>query len=228
MPRSGSRLLQSSFPGGKGDGGLASCDRPLSPERVCFADAIQHGDCSLHASVRQRGGFPSFHQSEGRVFPDTRSSVVEEAIEVPVGGDSLSVQGPVLRTVDCPSGLHRGVCSCVCVGALPWDSFSQVPGRLAGPRLFGDRGQKECRGSALALSLPRDRDKRGEVRPRTLADCKLPRYNHRYRGRQDFSVPCVGREISVGGGDVLYYVHSPCSAMAADSGTPCFAGETSS
>ena len=31
-PRSGSRLLQSSFPGGKGDGGLAARDRPLSPE----------------------------------------------------------------------------------------------------------------------------------------------------------------------------------------------------
>ena len=31
-PQSGSWLLQSSFPGGKGDGGLASRDRPLSPE----------------------------------------------------------------------------------------------------------------------------------------------------------------------------------------------------
>ena len=135
-------------------------------------------------------------------FPDTRSSIVEEAIEVPVGRDSLSVQGTVLRTVDFPSGLHQGACSRVCMSALPRDSSSSVPGRLAGPRFFGGRGQKERPRSALGLSLPRDSDKR-EVRSRTLVDCKLPRYDHRYRGRQDFSVPCAGREISVGGGDVL-------------------------
>ena len=64
-------------------------DRPLSPERVCSPNSIQDGDSRLCASVRQRGGFPSFLRSEGRVFPDNRSSVVEEAIEVPVGKDSL-------------------------------------------------------------------------------------------------------------------------------------------
>ena len=106
-----------------------------------------------------RGGFPSFHRSEGRVFPDTHSSVVEEAIEVSVGRDSLSDQGSVLRTVDCPTGLHQGVCCCVCVGALPQGSSSSVPGRLVGPCLFGGGGQKERPGSALGLSLPRDRDK---------------------------------------------------------------------
>ena len=42
-------------------GGLASRDRHLSPERVCSANSIQDGDRSLRASVRQRGGFPSFH-----------------------------------------------------------------------------------------------------------------------------------------------------------------------
>ena len=41
------------------------------------------------------------------------------------GGDSLSVQGPVLRTVDCPLGLHSGVCSGLWVGALPRDSSSR-------------------------------------------------------------------------------------------------------
>ena len=90
-PRSGSRLLQLSFPGGKGAGGLASCDRPLSPERVCSAYSVQDGGSSLHASVCPRGRFPSFHRSEGCVFPDNRSSVVEEAIEIPVqGGQSVS------------------------------------------------------------------------------------------------------------------------------------------
>ena len=124
-----------------------------------MANSVQDGDSHLRAPVCQRGGYPSFHRSEGRVFPDTCSSVVEEAIEVPVGRDSLSVQDSVFRTVDCPSGLHQGVCCCVCVGALPRDSFALVPGQLAGPRFFGGGGQKERPGSDLGLSLPRDRDK---------------------------------------------------------------------
>ena len=209
-------------------GGLATRDRPLSHERVCSSNSIQDGDSRLCAPVRQRGGFPSFHRSEGRIFPNTRSSVVEEAIEVPVGRDSLSVQGPVFRTVDCPSGLHQGVCRCVSMGALPRDSSASVPGRLAGPRLFGGGGQKERPGSALALSLPWDLDKRGEVRSNPLTDGELPRYDHSYRGRQDFSVSCASREISVGGGDVLYHVRSPRSALAGGFGSPGFAGEVGS
>ena len=114
------------------------------------------------------------------------------------------------------------------MGALIRHSSSQVPGRLAGPRLFGDGGQKERPGSALALLLSRDSDKRGEVRSRTLTDCKLPWYDHRYRGRQGFSVPCAGREVSVGGRDVLCCVHSPRSALAGGFGTPGFAGEAGS
>ena len=60
-------------------GGLATRDRPLSPERVCSSNSVQDGDSRLCAPVRQRGGFPSIHRSEGHIFPDTRSSVVEEA-----------------------------------------------------------------------------------------------------------------------------------------------------
>ena len=141
---------------------------------------------------------------------------------------TVPVQGPVLRTVDCPAGLHQGVCSGLCLGTLPRDSSSQVPQRLAGPRLFGDGGQTARPGPSLALSLPQDSDKQGEVPSHTLADCKLPRYDHRYRGHQHFSVPCAGQEISVGGGDVLCFVHSPRSALAGDLGSPGFIGEAGS
>ena len=111
------------------------------------------------------------------------------------------------------------------MGSLPRDSSFQVPGRLAGPRLFEDRAQKERSGYALTLSLPQDCDKRGEVRSCPLTACKLPRYDHRY---QDFSVPCTGREISVGDGDVLCFVRYPRSALVGDFGPPGFAGEADS
>ena len=41
------------------------------------------------------------------------------------------------------------------------------------------------------LSLPQDSDKRGEVRSRTLADCKLPRYDIDTRAARIF--PALAR-----------------------------------
>ena len=123
--------------------------------------------------------------------------------------------------------VFTSVCSGLCMGSLPRDSSSLAPGRLAGPRLFGGRGQKERPRCALALSLPRDSDKR-EVRSHSLADCKLPRYDHRYQGRQDFSCPGASREISVGGGEISCFVRSPRSALAGAFGAPGFAGEVGS
>ena len=104
-------------------------------------------ETSLHASLRPRGGFPSFHRSDGRIFPDTvpvhqSSRKLLRFLSGGGGGGSLSVQGPALRTVDYPSGFHSGVCSHLCVGSLPRDSSSQVPGRLADHRLVGVGGQK--------------------------------------------------------------------------------------
>ena len=203
-------------------------DRPISPERICSPHPVQDGDSRLCAPVSQRAGFPSFHRSEGHVLQDTRPSVIEEAIALPVGGDSLPVQSPVFQSVNCPTGLHLGVRRCVCMGPLPRDSSAAVPGRLAGPCLFGGGGQAERPGPSLALSLPRDSDKRGQVRSRSLADGELSGYDHRYRGRQDLSVSCASREISVGGRDVLCFDRSASSDLAGALGSPGFAGEAGS
>ena len=59
-PRSGSRLLQSSLPGGEGDWGLEACDRPLSFERLRPAEVVQDGSSRFGAVICQRGGFSSF------------------------------------------------------------------------------------------------------------------------------------------------------------------------
>ena len=128
-PQSGSRLLQLSFSGGKGNEALASHVQPLPPEQVCSANSVQDGDCSLGVTLHPGGGFPVFHRPEGHLFSDTSSSVVKEAIEVSVEGSNLPVQGPVLQTVGCSSGLHQGVYSGLCMGSLMRDSSSQVPGR---------------------------------------------------------------------------------------------------
>ena len=108
-PRSGSRLLQSPLPGGEGDWRLEACDRSLTLERLRPADAVQDGNSRFGAVICQRGGFSSFLGSEGCVLSDPDPQIIEEAVEVHVGGDSLPVQSPVLRSVDCSPGLYQGL-----------------------------------------------------------------------------------------------------------------------
>ena len=95
-PRSGSRLLQSPLPGGEGDWRLEACDRSLTLERLRPADAVQDGNSRFGAVICQRRGFSSFLGSEGCVLSDPDPRIIEEAVEVHVGGDSLPVQSPVL------------------------------------------------------------------------------------------------------------------------------------
>ena len=103
-PRFGSRLLQSSFPGGEGVWWLETHDRSLSPERVRTSYSVQDGNSRFCTVICQRGGFSSFPGSERRILSDPSPSIFEEEIEVHVGGDGLPVSSPVFRTVDCSPG----------------------------------------------------------------------------------------------------------------------------
>ena len=131
-PRSGSRLLQSPLPGGEGDWRLEACDRSLTLERLRPADVVQDGNSRFGAVICQRGGFSSFLGSEGRVLSDPDPRIIEEAVEVHVGGDSLPVQSPVLRSVDCSPGLYQGLRGGVSLGTLSRDQTAPLPGRLVG------------------------------------------------------------------------------------------------
>ena len=221
-PRSGSRLLQAPLPGGESVWRLETRDRSLAFERLRPSDAVQDGNSRFGAVICQRVGFSSFLGSEGCVLSDPDPWIIEEAIEVHVGGDGLPVPSPVLRTVDCSPGLHQGLRGSVSMGTLPWDQ-TLLSGRLVGPLLFGEEGQAGSPVAPLALSHPGDCDKREEVRSRSLADCKVPRYDHRYRCRQGFSVSGASREIPIGSGEILYYGVSPGSALAGDPRSPGFA-----
>ena len=221
-PRSGSRLLQSPFPGGEGLWRLETRDLSLSPERVRPADSIQDGNSRFCTVICQRGGFSRFPGSEGRVL-SPNPSIFEEAIEVHVGGDSLPVPSPVFRSVDCSPGLHQGLRGRVSVGTLPRDQTSPLSGRLVGSLLFGAGSQVGRPVAPLALLHPRDCDKREEVGSRALADCEVSRHDHRYRGWQGFSVSGASREIPDGSGELLYHGRSPSSAFAGDPRSPGFA-----
>ena len=89
--------------------------------------------------------------------------------------------------------------------------------------LLGVGSQAVRPDAPLALSHPRDCDKREEVRSRALADCEVSRHDHRYRGRQGFSVSGASREIPDSSGELLYHGRSPSSALAGDPRSPGFA-----
>ena len=89
-------------------------------------------------------------------------------------------------TVDCSSGLHQGLRSRVSVGTLSRDQTSPLSGRLVGSLLLGAGSQTGRPVAPLALSHPRNCDKREEVGSHALADCEVSRHDHRYRGRKVF------------------------------------------
>ena len=223
LPRSGSRLLQSPLPGGEGVWRLETRDRSLTPERLRPDDVVQDGNSRFCTVICQRGGFSSFPGSERRILSDPDPSIFKEAIEVHVGGDGLPVPSTVFRTVDRSPGLHQGLLGRVSVGTLSRDQTSPLSGRLVGPLLLGAGGQAGSPVAALALSHPRDCDKREEVGSCALADCEVSWHDHRYQGRQGFSVSGASREIPDGGGELLYHGRSPSSALAGDPRSPGFA-----
>ena len=208
-PRSGSRLLQSSFPGGEGIWRLETRDRSQSPERVRPSYSVQDGNSRFCTVICQRGRFSSFPGSEKCVLLDPNPSTFEEAIEVHIRGDGLPVPSPVFRTVDCFPGLHRGLRSRVSVGTLPQDQTSPLSERLVDSYLFRVGSQSGRPVAPLTLSHPRDCDKREEVESRALADCEVSRDDHQYWGRQGFSVSGASREIPDSSWELFHHGHSP-------------------
>ena len=138
---------------------------------------------SVLLSVRE-GDFLASLDLKDAYFQIPNPWIIEEAVEVHVGGDSLPVQSPVLRSVDCSPGLYQSLRGGVGLGSRSRYPTAPLPGRLVGPLLLGEEGQGVDQGAPLALSHPRDCDKREEVGSRALAVCEVSRYDHRYRCRQ--------------------------------------------
>ena len=154
--------------------------------------------------------------------------------QIPIHGSSRKLlrfmsEGTVCQFRALCFGLSTGpqvftrVFAAVSAWAHSRDQTSPLPGRLVGSLLFGEEGQAGRPVAPLALSHPRDCDKREEVRSRALAGCEVPRYDHRYRFWQGFSVSGASREIPIGSGEILCYGISPGSALAGDPRSPGFA-----
>ena len=150
--RSGPRLLQPPLPGGKGDWRLAPCDRPVDSEHLHSTDTVQDGDSSLRLERCPKGRSPRLPGLEGHELPGARPPKFQEVSMLRVTGDSVPVQGSLLRTVHCPPSLHESVRSSVSVGAHSRNSASPVLGRLAGSGPLGGQGPSARPGTTLVVS----------------------------------------------------------------------------
>ena len=137
--------------GGEGDWRLEACDRSLPFERLRPADAVQDGNSRFGAVVCQRGGFSSFLGSEGCVLSDPDPWIIEEAVEVHVGGDSLPVQSPVLRSVDCSPGLYQSLRGGVGLGSRSRYSTAPLPGTIGWSLSSSEKKAKESIRGLLSL-----------------------------------------------------------------------------
>ena len=122
--RSGPRLLQPPLPGGKGDWRLAPHDRPVNSEHLHSTDTVQDGESSLRLERCPRERSPRLPELEGRLLPGARPPKFQEVSALRITGDSVPVQGSLLRTVHCPPSLHESVRSSVSVGTLAEFGFS--------------------------------------------------------------------------------------------------------
>ena len=226
--RSGPRLLQPPLPGGKGDGRLAPRDRPVDSEHLHSTDTVQDGDCSLRLERCPRERSPRLPGLEGRVLSGARPSKFQKVSALCVTGDSVPVQGSLLRTVHCPPSLHESVRSCVSVGALSRDSASPLLGRLAGSGLLGDQSPSARPRPALVVSRSGDRGQQGEVGSHALTFCELSRDDDRHSGGQGFSLESESGEVPSPGGQLCKDELPPCSAVGGAPRTSLIAREAGS
>ena len=227
-PRSGSRLLQSSLPGGEGDWGLEACDRSLAFERLRPADAVQDGNSRFGAVVCQRGGFSSFLGSEGCVLSDPDPWIIEEAVEVHVGGTVYQFKALCFGLSTAPPVFTR-----VFAAVSAWAHARGIRLlRYLDDWLVLSSSEKKAKESIRELlSLCRTlgiviNEKKSDLVPSAV--CEVSRHDHRYRCRQGLPVSSKSREVPCGSGEILFHAISPSSALAGDLGSPGFAGAVGS
>ena len=129
-------LLQSPLCHPQGHLGLEACDRSLTPQPFDLGLQVSHGDCRFGSPVSLSGGLDGVPGSPGRLLSDSCASVISPLPEVLRGGLGPAVLRPLLRSVDCTTGVHSGHGPCVCHHALLRVPHPSLSGRLAHPRLL--------------------------------------------------------------------------------------------
>ena len=140
----------------------------------------------------------------------------------------LSVQGPVLRTLDCPTGVHESFRSSLSLGPPSWGPPAAIPGRVADPGLLGGQDQTARKLTPLALPLLQDSHKRAEVRPLPVQVRGISRHDHRHDLHPSLAHRSSKRKIPHCSKEFLVTTEPPSTAVAGVVGTHVISGKVGS
>ena len=169
-----SRLLQPPLCHSQSHRGLAACYRPLPSQPVYSSLPFPHGDPTVGPPVSASRGLDGFLGPEGRLLSGSGSPRVSLLSEVLCGRGGLAVSRSLLRPFHRTAGVHSCHGSDLVDHASSRVPDSEVPGRLAGPRvLVSEPGSGEGLPSS-ALSGARCPGQSGEEFSDSLSDLGLP------------------------------------------------------
>ena len=223
-PRSGSRLLQSSLPGGEGDWRLEACDRSLAFERLRQLTPFKMETvASVLLSVRE-GDFLASLDLKDAYF------------QIPIHGSSRKLlrfmsEGTVYQFKALCFGLSTApqVFTRVFAAVSAWAHARGIRLlRYLDDWLVLSSSEKKAKESIRELlSICRTlgiviNEMKSDLVPSQSA--KYLGMDHRYRCRQGLPVSSQSREVPYGSGEILFHAISPSSALAGGLGPPGFAG----
>ena len=192
------RVLQSPLCYSQSHRGLATCNRPLHPQRLGNRLQFSYGDCPVGSPVSPSGGLDGVLGSPRRLPPGSCTPGFSPLPEVLRGGCGVSIYDPVLRPVIRSSSVHPRHGSYIFHHASPRFSPSTISRRLADPGLHLP-GPGACEGlPPVAMSSPRGHDQSLEELFGSDSDLRLSRDDSR-----DFSfVGSDRRSPSAGPSDI--------------------------
>ena len=168
-----SGVLQSPLCHPQSHRGLATGDRPLTPQPFGASFQFPLGDYCFGSPVSSSGGLDGVPRSSGRLPSGSGASVITPLPAVLCGVCGLPVSQAVLRPVVFPAGFHAGHGPCLCHNAPLRVLHSVVPGLLARPRLLVSGSHAGEGLSPLALPGARDPGESLQELPRSYADFGL-------------------------------------------------------
>ena len=133
-----SGFLQPSLPRQEGFGVLAPHHRFVNPERLHHLVTLPRGDSSVSPEFHPSRRLDDLPGPARRVSSGSSSSRFASFSSFRGRREALPVQGPLLRSYDRTSSLHKDYGTSVRHPPQAWGQDASLPGRLAHPGLFKD------------------------------------------------------------------------------------------
>ena len=194
----GTRLLQPPVSCSESFRSLETCVRCLQVKQVCNQDQVLHGDHPVCSFFHSAGRLDDLHGYERCILSCPYSPGVQTIPEVHVQPQSVSVQGPLLRTEHGSSGLYQGFGSLGEDNPLGGVQDCSIPGRLVDHSIFQSRAVESKDVYTETDDRIRHTDQLREICPRPFSSHYLSGGCDRFKDFLGFSLreTCQQRPVN--------------------------------